>query len=100
MRPPGRVPVLWAGRHGETAGCFSTRPWVSITNPCGGGWGVEKGAAPDRIPPQSYLDEDPGLQERGNRGRSSQHCPECAAGLNGSETLWFKGFIIEMQGKE
>jgi hypothetical protein len=53
MLCPARVPVLWAGDGG----------------------GVKKGAAPvlGTPFPLSYLAKAPGLQERGNRGRSSQY---------------------------
>jgi hypothetical protein len=72
-----------------------------MPDPCS--TGVKKGTAPDRTTtppnPPSYLAKAPGLRERGNRERSSQHWPEWAAGLEGAETLWFKSFIIEMQGE-
>jgi hypothetical protein len=49
MPSPARVPVLWAGRCGETAWHFSTRTWVSMPDPRGGRW--RKGKPPTRDPP-------------------------------------------------
>ena len=38
MPCPARVPVLWAGRGGETARRFYTGPRVSIPDPCSRAW--------------------------------------------------------------
>jgi hypothetical protein len=47
MPHPARVPVLWAGGHGETARCFSTWPLVSMPDSCGRGW--RKGHPPTTL---------------------------------------------------
>jgi hypothetical protein len=65
MPCPTRVPVLWAGGCGETAGHLSTRPQVSMPDPHSGG--QRKGQPPDCGPLQSYLSKASGLQERGMR---------------------------------
>jgi hypothetical protein len=71
-----RVPVLWAGRHGETARHFSTWPWVSMPDPRSRGWGGggERGRPqPTAPPPQATLLKPHGCSREGIGERNSQH---------------------------
>jgi hypothetical protein len=54
---------------GKAPGCFSTGPQVSMPDPSDRGG---KGEASDPPPPE-HLANSPGFQERGIRGRGSQH---------------------------
>jgi hypothetical protein len=100
-----RLPVLWTGIHQETARCFSTLPRVNMPDPCGvclGGGGWRKGQQPwtGELPPSwSYLANAPGLQERVKREGYPNTGNSDTVDLE-EQRLWFKSFIIEIQGKE
>jgi hypothetical protein len=34
-----------------------------------------------------------------DKERGSQHWPEIAADIDGADSLWFKSFIVKMQGE-
>jgi hypothetical protein len=70
MPRPARVPVLWAGGRelweggcGETAGCFSTWPQVSMPDPRSRGW--RKGQPLTGDPPGATLLKPQGCRRKG-----------------------------------
>jgi hypothetical protein len=86
---PTRV-SLFSGQSGVGGllSTISTHPCVGIplSHSSGGGQGAALPGTPPS--PRATLLKLPGLWERGNRGRTSQHYPEYAEKLEGAETLY------------
>jgi hypothetical protein len=77
MPCPARVPVLWAGRRGETARRFPHGPWW-ISMPLSHEAGEEKWQPLTRDPEGTPC--SPGVIGERDGGRSSQHWPEWPKG--------------------
>jgi hypothetical protein len=81
-------PILWSVRHGKAATyLIHSSQGGHSSIPLFRGWPRASPAWGPTLP-WSYFVSTLGLQERGNRGRGSQHWPECTAELEGAETIY------------
>ena len=95
---PPELCILWSVRHGRAAIYLPLIPgWAfkPLTHSSGGGQGA---ALPGD--PRATLLKPPGLWERGMREERFPTPVRVSTALMSRDSLWFKSFIIEMQGKE